>query len=147
MAEALADREVLTVEGDGEIADRAYAIEDKHGEEAAQVYFRVASSHSPPLLHHVEQWLSEASYPPRSQVQHRGTLKELERWCEKTATGPLASARADKFDHLAPKRRRIRWMTLRHRLHLLLKWKGVHRTGSTPLATIAITSTGPLKET
>ena len=37
-----------------------------------------------------------------------------------------------QINHLSPERRRIGSVTLRHRWHLLLKWKGVHRTGSIP---------------
>ncbi len=81
MAEAMADRAVLTLDEDGGIADTAQAIEDRHGAEAAQAYFRVASGRSTPITHHVEGWLGEAQYPPRSKVQHRGTLAELRRWC------------------------------------------------------------------
>src|SRR6516162_4111111 len=43
------------------------------------------------------------------------------------------SPRSDQINHLSPERRRIGSVTLRHRGHLLLKWKGVHRTGSIPL--------------
>src|SRR3974377_1162391 len=42
------------------------------------------------------------------------------------------SPRSDQINHLSPEFRRIGSVTLRHRWHLLLKWKGVHRTGSTP---------------
>jgi hypothetical protein len=41
-------------------------------------------------------------------------------------------SRADQFDHLSSELRRIGCVTLRHWQHLLLKWKGVHQTGSTP---------------
>lgn len=83
MAEAMEDRASLMVDGDGGIADRAYAIEDEHGEEAAQAYFRVASGRSTPISFHVTGWIGESRYPPRSVVQHRGTVAELERWCAK----------------------------------------------------------------
>src|SRR6516162_9756063 len=43
------------------------------------------------------------------------------------------SPRSDQINHLSPERRRIGSVTLRHRWHLLLKWKGVHRTGSIPV--------------
>src|SRR3954469_6665329 len=42
------------------------------------------------------------------------------------------SPTSDQINHLSPEFRRIGSVTLRHRWHLLLKWKGVHRTGSTP---------------
>src|ERR1700730_13632778 len=42
------------------------------------------------------------------------------------------SPRSDQINHLSPEFRRIGSVTLRHRWHLLLKWKGVHETGSTP---------------
>src|SRR6202030_3038399 len=42
------------------------------------------------------------------------------------------SPRSDQINHLSPELRRIGSVTLRHRWHLLLKWKGVHQTGSTP---------------
>src|SRR6516162_7922665 len=42
------------------------------------------------------------------------------------------SPRSDQINHLSPELRRIGSVTLRHRWHLLLKWKGVHRTGSIP---------------
>src|SRR4029077_10772137 len=42
------------------------------------------------------------------------------------------SPRSDQINHLSPELRRVGSMTLRHRWHLLLKWKGVHQTGSTP---------------
>src|SRR6267143_5169350 len=44
------------------------------------------------------------------------------------------SPRSDQINHLSPEFRRIGSVTLRHRWHLLLKWKGVHQTGSTPKA-------------
>src|SRR6266481_4848354 len=47
------------------------------------------------------------------------------------------SPRSDQINHLSPEFRRIRSVTLRHRWHLLLKWKGVHETGSTPEAICA----------
>src|ERR1700745_2717696 len=43
------------------------------------------------------------------------------------------SPTSDQINHLWPEFRRIGSVTLRHRWHLLLKWKGVHRTGSTPV--------------
>src|SRR6266850_3364077 len=43
------------------------------------------------------------------------------------------SPRSHQINHLAPEFRRIGSVTLRHRWHLLLKWKGVHQTGSTPV--------------
>src|SRR5437868_11095100 len=43
------------------------------------------------------------------------------------------SPTSDQINHLSPEFRRIGSVTLRHRWHLLLKWKGVHRTGSTPV--------------
>src|ERR1700731_3774268 len=42
------------------------------------------------------------------------------------------SPRSDQINHLSAEFRRIGSVTLRHRWHLLLKWKGVHQTGSTP---------------
>src|SRR6266404_2334422 len=42
------------------------------------------------------------------------------------------SPRSHQINHLAPEFRGIGSVTLRHRWHLLLKWKGVHRTGATP---------------
>src|SRR6266478_2143574 len=42
------------------------------------------------------------------------------------------SPRSHQSNHLSPELRRIGSVTLRHRWHLLLKWKGVHQTGSTP---------------
>lgn len=83
LAEAMVDREVLTVEEDGGISDQAQMIEDRYGKAAALAYHRVATGRSTPLGYYVDQWLKQASYPARSQVQHRGTLAELMRWCEK----------------------------------------------------------------
>src|SRR3984893_1365751 len=45
------------------------------------------------------------------------------------------SPRSDQINHLSPEFRRIGSVTLRHRWHLLLKWKGVHQTESTPMPT------------
>src|SRR4051794_30403713 len=42
------------------------------------------------------------------------------------------SPTSDQINHLSPEFRRIGSVTLRHRWHLLLKGKGVHRTGATP---------------
>src|SRR5437660_4889584 len=42
------------------------------------------------------------------------------------------SPRSHQISPLSPEFRRIGSVTLRHRWHLLLKWKGVHQTGSTP---------------
>jgi site-specific recombinase XerC len=90
MAEAMAEREHWRSSDGGEddvgsmvISDRAEAIEASHGEAAALAYSRVASGLSTPIAHHVTGWLGEAQYPARSQVQHRGTVAELERWCAK----------------------------------------------------------------
>src|SRR6266478_5474714 len=55
------------------------------------------------------------------------------------------SPRSDQINHLSPEFRRIGSVTLRHRWHLLLKWKGVHQTGSTPPApVVALGSTLPV---
>src|ERR1700730_12058638 len=42
------------------------------------------------------------------------------------------SPRLGQISHLSPEFRLIGSVTLRHRWHLLLKWKGVHQIGSTP---------------
>src|ERR1700736_3017284 len=49
------------------------------------------------------------------------------------------SPRSDQINHLSPEFRRIGSVTLRHRWHLLLKWKGVDQTGASPDDTEKVT--------
>src|SRR6202040_57746 len=56
------------------------------------------------------------------------------------------SPRSDQINHLSAEFRRIGPVTLRHRWHLLLKWKGIHQTGSTPPRRSASARIGPCGE-
>lgn len=79
--------------GGYDYGDRAEEIEASHGLRAAQSYARVASGNYTPIPHHVDGWLSEAQYPPRSMAQHRGTIAEVDRWCGQAGVADVQSVK------------------------------------------------------
>ncbi len=114
------------------LEQRAKEITKASGKEAASQFWRTAVGVGTPLLKHMEGWLAELPCPPRSKVQHRGTLKELERFCRtekarvevEAVTKPLAGrwlaqalAAAQARDTIARKlstfREFWRWMAAR----------------------------------
>src|SRR5690242_18037059 len=58
--------------------------------------------------------------------------RQCKHWLEFPRQILRRSSRADQLNHLSPELRCVGCVALRHRWHLLLKSKGVHRTGSTP---------------
>jgi integrase len=67
-------------------------VERHHGPEAAASFYRVAIGVGTPIMHHVDAWLRETTYRPRSQGQHKGTLNELVRWCSPAKVLPEIEA-------------------------------------------------------
>jgi integrase len=72
--------------------DVADAVAAKHGMGAAYAFKRAAQGLSTPLDHYVTDWLAEAAYQPRSNVQHKGTIAELGRWCSVAKVAPEIEA-------------------------------------------------------
>lgn len=68
---------------------RADKIAKEHGSVVAANFYRAATATmGTALLTFVDAWLRENHYRPRSQDQHRGTLKELANWCNASGVSP-----------------------------------------------------------
>lgn len=84
----------FTIEDAAEL--EAGRIRKTHGEAAASSYYRAATGTGTPIQHHVDAWLRESPYRPRSQDQHRGTLREFVAWCGADKTAPDIEAITQK---------------------------------------------------
>lgn len=62
------------------VANRAEAIEERQGIAAARRFVELAHGKAIPITTHIETWLREGNYPPRSKLQHRSTFSELTAW-------------------------------------------------------------------
>lgn len=78
----LADPEYDPEDINSELVEmRAEAIEAKHGKDVAKAFGAIALGQSEPISLHVNQWLKESAYSPRSNIMHRQAIRELGDWC------------------------------------------------------------------
>jgi integrase len=86
------------------LTDRAQQIEDLYGEEAAQLFVRVADGRALMLDALADRWLAWRQYPPRSEYQHRRHLHLLLQHHRETASITRKAASKFTADVLTPGR-------------------------------------------
>lgn len=74
---------------DGLLPDRALEIEDSHGEEAAETFFKVATGAVTPVQSLVDLWIAEAGIKPRQQRDYRRAVKVFDTWCQGQGHGSI----------------------------------------------------------
>ena len=116
------------------IADRAAAIERHHGAHRAAAFVAVASGRATPIDQHIEAWMREGNYPPRSCIQHRATVAEFVAWVgkegETSSIEAVTKQVAGRFASTAGDARQVTRSTVNRKLSSLRAyWSWLERKG------------------